>query len=225
MDFTRGKATVKTGWTLDKSKYTPHQLEFLQYLGFPSELKTNKALQKRLLLRKNPSGGYTDRETQNYKTLAYSAISKNTAKYLLNGELDDISLANRYPERKQKIRSNKYAKPYLIEIVGANPNQIGNRERVDAALSPAILNEAIEAELNYLFREIYEGEEKQVEPTPSLKKAIEAEPVEVIEDVKGLSNVHKKKARELAEGGASSGEIAAELKVDEKRVINYLKQL
>ncbi len=62
-------------------------------------------------------------------------------------------------------------------------------------------------------------------PTPSMT----AEPVEEKPKpkpkAKGLSNSHKAKIKELAEGGADADEIAEELGKDRNLIINYLKKL
>ena len=60
-------------------------------------------------------------------------------------------------------------------------------------------------------------------PTPSMT----AEPVEEKPKpkAKGLSNSHKAKIKELAEGGADADEIATELGKNRSLIINYLKKL
>ena len=60
-------------------------------------------------------------------------------------------------------------------------------------------------------------------PTPSMqveqpKEAAKLKP-------KGLSNTHKKKARDMYEGGADADEIAEELGKEKTLVIDYLKKL
>ena len=60
-------------------------------------------------------------------------------------------------------------------------------------------------------------------PTPSMM----AEPVEEKPKpkAKGLSNSHKAKIKEMAEGGADADEIANEIGKDRNLIINYLKKL
>lgn len=62
-------------------------------------------------------------------------------------------------------------------------------------------------------------------PTPSMT----AEPVEEAlkpkTKAKGLSNSHKAKIKELADGGADADEIATELGKDRSLIIDYLKKL
>ena len=62
-------------------------------------------------------------------------------------------------------------------------------------------------------------------PTPSMTAEPLEEKPKTKPKAKGLSNSHKAKIKELAEGGADADEIATELGKDRTLIINYLKKL
>ncbi len=204
----KGKATIlpKTGefsfWMLDDSELSEVDKAVLEEVKFPKIVKSGACVQKRIAKQKYRKG-YGQKQDLKLNDIVYLPFSKKIA-------LQQIA--------KYTIKEG------TAESIEAQKAIIEDMKATKQVEHYYLTGSAMDEELRLILSTF-----SQPKATPSMAK-VAPTVIEVIEEqpaqpsIKALSPTHKGKVKEMCKS-MSAIEIANELGVDKKRVIEYLKTL
>lgn len=189
-------------WSLDESQLDKDDLEALSIVNFPKKLGYRQCIQKRIK-RLRGAGGFVDKQIYDINDIKYLVTNKDIAKAEVLRFSPSGSTSREIEQSKKFLDGIMKAKAYQVTYIDANFAEEELHEFLSKFSTP--------------------------KPTPSMKvKQVLGEVKTAKKPVKkkGLTDKQKAIAKEKFESGeADVKELAAELKVTQTLLKEYLKTL
>jgi hypothetical protein len=200
-------------WKLDESKLTPEQVELLKSVSFPFEVNNRQAVQKRID-KDSFNGSYMNKRSFGLESIKYVTMSHRVALKQAAKAMPKSAQAKEFLDKALALK----------QAAKAMPKSAQAKEFLDKALANKP-KQFIYFDGHSIEEEMYNIISRYGRPAPTPSMQVEQPKEAAKTKPKGLSNTHKKKARDMYDGGADADEIAEELGKGKNLVIDYLKKL